>query len=266
MRYGRVRFQDRLWWAELGPQRWRLLRQAPYAGLQYAGVDVEPAEVTLSSPCAPSKIVGVGLNYRSHRQDGSGPDALLAQVVTQALDPAAAEPLFFLKAPSAVVGPGESIVLPPDAGRVDFEAELAVVIGRPVFRPDVPQAAAAIFGYTGANDVTARDWQARERQWFRAKSFDTFCPLGPWIETELEPDSVLVEGLLDGELRQRARTDELIVGVVELVQRAAQVLTLLPGDVLLTGTPGGSGPLAAGQVFTVRVQGIGELSNPVVGG
>ena len=200
----------------------------------------------------PGKIVAVGLNYRSHAGE-------LAM-------PAPEEPILFLKPPSAVIGSGESIVLPSGAGRVDYEGELALVIGKQARR--VPQSAAAgyILGYTCANDVTARELQQRDGQWTRSKSFDTFCPLGPWVETEPPSPDTRVELLLNGEVRQSAPIADMIFSPLELVAFITSVMTLEPGDVILTGTPPGVGELVPGDEAVVKIAGVGELVSKVRGG
>jgi 2-keto-4-pentenoate hydratase/2-oxohepta-3-ene-1,7-dioic acid hydratase in catechol pathway len=176
-----------------------------------------------------------------------------------------AEPVIFLKPSTSVTGPGDPVARPVKLSeRVDFEGELAVVIGR--LCRDVPaeRVREVIFGYTCANDVTARDLQSRDGQWSRAKGFDTFCPLGPWIETDLDPSDLELTTLVNGEVKQQSRTSLLLHDVTELVCYVTAVMTLLPGDILLTGTPAGVGPLAHGDRVTVSIQGIGELTNPVV--
>lgn len=198
----------------------------------------------------PSKIIAVGLNYRSHARElgMSIPD----------------EPILFLKPPSAVIGDGEAIVLPPGVGRVDYEAELALVIGKTV--RDVTQEAAAeyVAGYTCANDVTARDLQERDGQWTRSKSFDTFCPLGLEVVPEAPSPDALVELMLNGEVRQSAPISDMIFPPLELVAFISSVMTLEPGDVIMTGTPPGVGLLSAGDTVTVRIAGPGELENSVM--
>jgi 2-keto-4-pentenoate hydratase/2-oxohepta-3-ene-1,7-dioic acid hydratase in catechol pathway len=208
------------------------------------------AEVRLLAPVLPSKIIGVGKNYADHaREMGSEPPT---------------GPIFFLKPSTAVIGPGDAIVLPPESNEVHYEAELAVVIGRICRRVPVEGAAAAILGFTCANDVTARDFQRGDGQWTRAKGFDTFAPLGPWIETEADPGDLRVTCAVDGGLVQDGRTSAMLRSVAELVAAASAVMTLLPGDVLLTGTPAGVGPLAAGNTVDVTIEGLGTLSNPVI--
>jgi 2-keto-4-pentenoate hydratase/2-oxohepta-3-ene-1,7-dioic acid hydratase in catechol pathway len=209
-------------------------------------------DVRLLAPIIPrSKVIGIGRNYRDHAAE-------LGNEVP-------AEPLMFLKPNTSVIGPGDPIMLPRQSESVHYEGELAVVIGR--ICKDVPaeRVAEVVYGYTCANDVTARDLQRSDGQWARAKGFDTFCPLGPWIETELDPGDLALTTRLDGDLVQDSRTSELVHDVAALVTHVSQAFTLLPGDVILTGTPAGVGPLRAGQRVDVEIQGIGTLTNRVTG-
>jgi 2-keto-4-pentenoate hydratase/2-oxohepta-3-ene-1,7-dioic acid hydratase in catechol pathway len=207
--------------------------------------------VRILAPCVPSKVVAVGLNYRDHAQE-------LNLAVPD-------EPLLFMKPSTSVIGPGDRIVLPPQSSRVDYEAELAVVIGKTARNVPRDHAREYILGYTCLNDVTARDLQNKDGQWTRAKSFDTFCPLGPWIETDLDPRNLGIELILSGECRQRSRTSELIFDPWTLVEFISRVMTLLPGDVIATGTTSGIGPMKPGDTAEVRIEGIGSLLNPVWG-
>lgn len=222
-----------------------------YAPIQPAGDPIPLVDVRLLAPVIPrSKIVGIGRNYANHAAE-------MGHEVP-------ANPLLFLKPNTSVIGPGEPITYPPFSENVHFEAELAVVIGRVC--KDVPAARVpeVIFGYTCANDVTARDLQQTDGQWARAKGFDSSCPLGPWIETELDPADLAVSCSVNGELRQDGRTSQMVRDVVELVTYVSSAFTLLPGDVILTGTPAGVGPLAPGDQVAVTVEGIGTLTNRVV--
>ena len=198
----------------------------------------------------PSKVIAVGLNYADHVKE-SGKEI-------------PAEPMIFLKPSTSIIGPDEAIQLPWQSEHVDHEAELAIVIGR--FCRDVPieRVPEVILGYTCANDVSARDLQKADGQWGRAKGFDTFCPLGPWISTSVDLDDARIACIVDGEVRQNGQLGDLIRTVPELVSWISSVMTLLPGDVILTGTPAGVGPLKAGQEVAVAIEGIGILSNPVV--
>lgn len=206
----------------------------------------------LLPPVQPSKIICVGRNYAAHAAEHSAP--------------VPEEPMLFLKPPSALVGHGDPIVIPQGIGRVEHEAELAVIIGRPAQRVAQHEALNYVLGYTCANDVSARDLQRKDAQWGRAKGFDTFCPLGPWIVTELDPRDVEVRCRVNGEQRQRARTAEMVFDVPALIAFISRVMTLLPGDVILTGTPAGVGPLAEGDTVEVEIEGIGVLRNPVHSG
>lgn len=206
----------------------------------------------LLAPVSPSKIVAVGLNYKDH--------------AAEVKKPLPAEPLLFLKPSTAVIGPGDRIVIPDGAGRVDHEAEMGVVIGTRASRVSEAAAPKYVFGITCVNDVTARELQAKDVQYTRAKGFDTFAPIGPCIATDLPYDSsegLAVEGWVNGTRRQFSSTRELIFPVAKLIAFISAVMTLLPGDVITTGTPSGIGPLAAGDRVTIKVEGVGELTNPV---
>ncbi|HKH08047.1 MAG TPA: fumarylacetoacetate hydrolase family protein [Agromyces sp.] len=223
-----------------------------FAGYETTGERVPLAEAKLLAPVIPrSKVVAVGKNYREHAAEMGGE--------------APAEPLLFLKPNTSVIGPGDAIVLPPESERVEFEGELAVVIGRVARRVSETDAASVIFGYTVANDVTARDLQRRDGQWTRAKGFDSFCPLGPLIETELDLDRGSLETSVNAERLQHGRLADMVHSVPAIVAYASAVFTLLPGDVILTGTPAGVGPIVAGDTVEVTISGIGTLSNPVRG-
>lgn len=266
LRFVRVRTDAGPRWGRIAGGRIELLDQAPWLGGQGGGESLPFDEERLLAPVEPGKVLCVGLNYMEHRDDARGGDSVLVNIIGRNMQNAAPDkpPILFLKAPSSVVGPGAPIVLPPESQRVDYEAELTAVIGRRVRRPRTrAEAEAAIFGYTLANDVSARDLQQVDVQWMRAKSFDSFCPVGPWIDTDFDPRDRAIEGVLNGEVRQRARTSMLIADPVQLVWFAAQAMTLEPGDIFLTGTPSGLGGLASGDTFTVRVEGLGELRNPV---
>ena len=222
----------------------------PFATLT-AGATVRGglAGVQLLAPVRPSKIVCVGLNYKDH-----------AGEVGKALP---AEPLLFIKPPSAIIGPGEPIRRPPGVGRVDHEAELGIVIGRRAHRVSAANAWDYVLGLICVNDVTARDLQKQEAQYTRCKGFDTFAPIGPCVATGLGPEPRLVEGWVNGQRRQSSSTTHLIFPIEHLVEFITFVMTLEPGDIISTGTPEGIGPLAAGDSVTIKVEGVGELTNPV---
>lgn len=218
--------------------------------------DVLPlTSVRLLAPTQPINVVCVGRNYADHVREMAG-------VTGDA--PTAGDPLVFLKPATSVVGPGDPIRLPRDSSRVDHEAELAVVIGRPARDLTPGTALDHVWGYTAANDVTARDHQKADGQWTRGKGHDTFCPLGPWIETDLDASDTSVQCSVDGELRQDGSTRDLLHDVPAVLTFITSFMTLLPGDVVLTGTPAGVGPLTPGSSVSVRVRGIGTLTNPVV--
>jgi 2-keto-4-pentenoate hydratase/2-oxohepta-3-ene-1,7-dioic acid hydratase in catechol pathway len=208
------------------------------------------SEIRLLAPCAPTKIVALGRNYAEH--------------ASEMQSDVPAEPLIFLKPPSAVIGPGEAIVYPPISQRVDYEAELAVVIGRRARNVSAGEALDFVLGYTCADDVTARDLQRKDEQWTRSKSFDTFCPLGPWIVTDPDPNDLAIQCRVNGAVKQQSRTSRMIFPVAELIRHITQVMTLEPGDVILTGTPAGVGPLQPGDRVEVEIEGIGVLENTVV--
>jgi 2-keto-4-pentenoate hydratase/2-oxohepta-3-ene-1,7-dioic acid hydratase in catechol pathway len=215
-----------------------------------AGRPLRLEEAVMLPPCRPGKIVGVGLNYREHARERG--------------KPVPAEPLLFLKAPSAALAHGRPIRIPEGVGRVDQEAELAIVIGRRAKALSVAEASRAILGYTCFNDVTARELQDRDVQFARAKSFDTFAPFGPWIDTDVDPADLEITGVVSGVIRQSSRTRDMIFPPAFLVAYVSRVMTLEPGDLIATGTPSGIGPLVEGDTAEVTVEGIGTLTNPVV--
>ena len=221
----------------------------PFGTPEFSGRSWPLGEVRLLAPILPSKVVAFGRNYAAHARE-------LGNEVP-------AEPMMFLKPSTSVIGPGVAIRLPGQSSSVSFEGELAVVIGRPCRDVRAEDAASVILGYTVANDVTARDLQKTDGQWGRAKGFDTFCPLGPWIETDLDPSGLDLRSEIDGELRQDGNTIDMIHTVGELIEWVSAAMTLLPGDVLLTGTPEGVGEITAGQTVSIEIEGIGTLTNPV---
>jgi 2-keto-4-pentenoate hydratase/2-oxohepta-3-ene-1,7-dioic acid hydratase in catechol pathway len=228
-----------------------LLDGPPWAGARETGERVAAAGAELLCPCEPTKVVCVGLNYLLH----------VAESASRSTVPD--EPVLFLKPPSALLPPLGVIVLPEGAGRVDHEAEMAVVVGRRLRRATAAEARAAIFGVTAVNDVTARELQKKDVQWTRGKGFDTFCPCGPAVVRGVDPDALAVWAAVNGVRRQDGHTRDLIVKSAELVAFISRVMTLEPGDVVSTGTPAGVGPLAAGDVVEIGVEGVGTLFNPV---
>lgn len=231
---------------------WRLADGDSLSNWHEGSAIAPPEPTTWLAPVGPSKIVCIGLNYRDHAAERGRP--------------LPAAPMVFLKPSTAVIGPGEPIRIPRGVGRVDHEAELGVVIGRRATRVPRREALDHVLGYTAVNDVTARDLQNQGVQYSHCKGYDTFAPLGPAILLTRDLGEVAVEGLVHGDRRQHSTTRELIFPVDELIEYISGIMTLLPGDVIATGTPAGIGPLVPGDVVTVRIDGIGELTNPVVDG
>jgi 2-keto-4-pentenoate hydratase/2-oxohepta-3-ene-1,7-dioic acid hydratase in catechol pathway len=223
---------------------------SPFGEFQRLEATLPIESVQLHAPIQPGKIICVGRNYSEHikEQKAETPET----------------PLLFLKPPSAVIGPSQTIILPPQSEQVDHEAELVVVIGKRGRWIQPPDAFSYIYGYTIGNDVTARDLQRRDGQWTRSKGFDTFCPLGPWVETEFDPTDAMITCHVNGELRQMASTHDMIFHVDQIIAFASSIMTLEPGDVLMTGTPAGISPLHPGDVVEVTIEGLGKLHNPVV--
>ncbi|HET7529375.1 MAG TPA: fumarylacetoacetate hydrolase family protein [Mycobacteriales bacterium] len=222
----------------------------PFGPVAFSGNRRPLTSVRLLAPVLPSKVVAIGKNYADHASEMGGD--------------VPAQPLIFLKPSTAVAGPGDDIAYPPSSQRVDFEGELAVVISR--LCRDVPAARAAevVLGYTCANDVTARDQQKADGQWSRAKGYDSFCPLGPWIETDADPADLRITTTLSGETKQDARTSQIVHKIPDLIAYITACMTLIPGDVILTGTPSGVGPMAVGDEVVVEIEGVGRLANRVV--
>jgi 2-keto-4-pentenoate hydratase/2-oxohepta-3-ene-1,7-dioic acid hydratase in catechol pathway len=222
----------------------------PFTPVEFTGARTPLDAVRLLPPVLPSKVVAIGKNYADHATEMGGDVPV--------------QPLIFLKPSTSVVGQGDAIAYPPSSSRVDFEGELAVVIGR--LCRDVPEAVAmeAVFGYTCANDVTARDQQKSDGQWSRAKGYDTFCPLGPWIETDLDPADLRLTTTLAGEVKQDSSTAKIVHKIPALIAYITACMTLLPGDVILTGTPEGVGPMQVGEEVSVEIEGIGRLTNRVM--
>jgi 2-keto-4-pentenoate hydratase/2-oxohepta-3-ene-1,7-dioic acid hydratase in catechol pathway len=230
-------------------ERVGLLEGSPFAAFRRNEALLPINRVRLLAPTMPGKIICVGHNYAAH--------------VAEREAEAPQWPLIFLKPPTAVIGPGDAILLPPQSDRVEHEAELAVVIRETCRWASPKEAKDHILGYTIANDITARDLQERDGQWTRSKGFDTFCPIGPWIETNLDPADILIKCTVNDQLKQMASTRDLIFSVPEIVAFVSSVMTLNPGDIILTGTPSGVGPLFPGDQVAVEIEGIGTLSNPV---
>ena len=222
---------------------------SPFGDFRRQEATLPLAEVQLLAPTLPPKILCVGRNFVAHAKEHG---AEVPEV-----------PMLFLKPPSAVIGPGETILLPPQSRQVEHEAELAVVIGKRGRWIPTEQALEHVLGYTIANDVTARDLQRRDGQWSRAKGFDTFCPIGPWIETDFDPADAMITCHVNQDMRQMSSTRDMVFQIRQLIAFASSVMTLEPGDLLLTGTPAGVGPLLPGDMVEVTIEGLGALRNPV---
>ena len=250
MRLIRVLHRDLPVFARQEGDELHLLAGDDLMNLRPTGETILRGAAKLLAPAAPTKVVCVGLNYRGH--------------ALEMHEDLPEEPKLFMKPSTAVIGPGAAIVAPGASRNVNHEAELAVVIGRRAAKVGPGEAREYILGYTCLNDVTARDLQAKDGQWTRAKSFDTFCPLGPAIETEIDPADLHIESRVNGRVRQSSSTSDLIFPVGDLVSFISHVMTLLPGDVVATGTPPGVGPLVPGDVVEIEIERLGILSNPVV--
>jgi 2-keto-4-pentenoate hydratase/2-oxohepta-3-ene-1,7-dioic acid hydratase in catechol pathway len=250
VRLVRFRHGDLIATGFLSGQEVRVLRGTFFEDPVPSGEDVPLADVRLLAPVIPSKVLAVARNYPEHAAEMG--------------NPLPERPMLFFKPATSVIGPGDPIPLPPDAERVDHEAELAVVIGRLCRRVPEAEALKYVLGYTCANDVTVRDWQKADGQWARAKGSDGFCPLGPWVETELDPADLAVTSRVNGQARQSGRTSEMAFSPAFLISYASRTITLLPGDVVLTGTPPGVGSMTPGDRVEVEVEGIGVLENPAM--
>jgi 2-keto-4-pentenoate hydratase/2-oxohepta-3-ene-1,7-dioic acid hydratase in catechol pathway len=219
-------------------------------GYETTGDRVPLKEVKLLAPSIPSKVVCIGKNYADH----------VAELHLD-FNP---EPTVFFKPSSAIIGPGDAIVIPPQSNQIEIEAELTIVIGQIAKNVSEKDALNYVWGFTIANDVTARDLQMSDDQWARSKSFDSFCPLGPWIETEFTPDGQVIESRIDGETAQQASIDSMLHGIPKIISYVSHNMTLLPGDVILTGTPAGISRIEAGNIVECEIEGIGTLINPVI--
>lgn len=250
-RFYRIAYQGAPHYVVADEAGWRLV-EGDLFGRWTPGAEISSHGSRLLAPVAPSKIVAIGRNYRDHAAELN--------------NPVPPEPLLFLKPPSAIIGPDEAIVLPDGVGRVDHEAEVGVVIGARARHVSRTEAARHVFGLTCVNDVTARELQKKDVQFTRAKGFDTFAPMGPCLVTGLDfasPDGIQVEAWVNGERRQAGSTKDLIFPIDQLIAFISAVMTLLPGDIICTGTPAGVGPIQSGDTVTVRVAGVGDLTNPV---
>ncbi|MDQ4057542.1 MAG: fumarylacetoacetate hydrolase family protein [Actinomycetota bacterium] len=237
-------------WGVLEDQEVRAATGEPFVDLVAGEVVGSLDEVRLLAPVTPTMVMCVGRNYREHAAEFG--------------NPVPEQPLLFLKPPSSIVGPGDEVVYPEPSQRVDHEAELIVVIGRTADRVSRAEAMSVVGGYTCGNDVTARDIQKSDGQWTRGKGFHTFCPLGPWVETDYDPSDVRVSATVNGDVRQDGRTRDMIFDIPFLIEYISRFTRLEVGDVIMTGTPEGVGPVEVGDTMSVEVEGLGTLSNPVV--
>ena len=249
MKLCRAQYQDEVFYAAVREGRLYRLNGSPFTRLEETGRQYPLAEVRLLPPVTPSKVVCVGKNYLAHAMefDAQVPEA----------------PLLFLKPSTAVIGPDDVVEYPPFATRVDYEGELAMVIGRRCRNVRAEDFSQVVLGYTCLNDVTERNIQHTDGQWTRGKGFDTFCPLGPWIVTDLDPSDLAIRTRLNGQLRQDSRTSRLIFSLGRVVEHITACMTLLPGDVIATGTPENVGPMARGDTVEVEIEGIGTLRNSI---
>ncbi len=251
--YGRVRLDDGEFWGLIEDGSVFQLSHAPWNDYRVSDSAIPLGECRLLAPASPSKIVLVGLNYHDHIKE------------SQSANEVPANPIIFIKPPTAVIGPGDNIPYHPDLDRIDYEGELAAVIGQRIYRVDEKQARDAVFGYTCLNDVTARNVQKKDVQWTRGKGYDGFAPVGPWIVTDIDPLDLKIETYLNDELRQDDRTSAQICNVFALISFISGVMTLLPGDIVSTGTPKGIGPLKPGDRVRIVIENIGTLENGVAG-
>lgn len=249
MRIARFQLSNKTTFGVVENSTVKVLDGEPFSGIKFTGEEVPLSSVKLLAPVQPSKVVCIGMNYAAHA----------AEINQDVPD----EPLMFFKPISAIIGPDEPIVLPRQSDQVELEIELAVVIGKQAKNISPDQVAEHVLGFTIGNDVTARDLQFTDLQWARSKGFDTFCPLGPWIETELDTGNTHLESRVHGDVRQVSHTSDMIFDVETLVAFVSQNLTLYPGDVILTGSPAGISRIDHGDLVECEIEGIGVLRNPV---
>lgn len=250
MQIARLQLNNESFYAVVKGSKAYPIKGLPYDGIETDGRELDLQNLRLLAPAEPSKVVAVGLNYADHAKE-------LNQDLPE-------DPVIFIKPVTTVIAPRDGIVYPATTQRVDYEAELAVVIGKTCKNVKEDEAAQYIFGYTCLNDVTARDLQKKDGQWTRAKSFDTFCPLGPVIETEYNYKGRSIKSILNGEVKQNGNTNDLIFGIEKLISFISSVMTLLPGDIIATGTPPGIGPMYKGDQIEIVIEGLGTLQNTVI--
>ncbi len=251
-KYARVSFENEILWGLVEDNTFVPITDVPWNAHKITDLKIDLDRCGLLAPATPSKIILIGLNYHDHIKE------------SQSADEVPDEPVIFMKPPTTIIGPGGDIPYPPELDRVDYEGELAAVIGKKVYRADDTQAEEAVFGYTCLNDVTARHLQKKDVQWTRGKGFDGFAPVGPWLVTDIDPLDLEIRTYLNDELRQDSRTSYQIWNVFALISFISRVMTLLPGDVISTGTPKGVGPVRPGDKVRITIENIGTLENGVV--
>lgn len=251
MRFTRFTYRNRIAYGILQDGVVEEISSTPFLPFEETGVTYDLDDVRLLSPCVPSKVIGIALNYRDHVEE-------MGKAIPD-------YPTFFYKPSTSVVGPGDRIVTPPGCKQLDYEGELAVVVGSVAKSVSLGRHEEVILGYTCGVDATARDLQRLDSQWGRAKGFDTSAPLGPWIETDLDPSNLVLTTKLNGEIRQSSTTSMMIFGISALITFVSAYVTLLPGDVIMTGTPSGIGPMDPGDHLSVEIEGIGALEVSVTG-
>jgi len=250
-KFVRINHNNNPVWAEYVGNSVKIISDAPWNDFKVTGEEIPFDSYNLLAPATPTKVVLIGLNYHDHIKE------------SQSADKAPNEPVLFMKPPTAIIGPNDEITYPDGLDRVDYEGELAAVIGKTIHNADEGQAQDAIFGYTIFNDVTARNLQKQDVQWTRGKGYDGFAPVGPWIVTDINPLDLKLETFLNNELRQSANTSLQIWNVYQLVSFISKVMTLMPGDIISTGTPKGVGPFQPGDVVRIEIENIGILENRV---
>jgi 2-keto-4-pentenoate hydratase/2-oxohepta-3-ene-1,7-dioic acid hydratase in catechol pathway len=249
MRLVRFSYKRKEGWGIEENREIKILQGAPFSKIKLSGQKLSLKRIKLLAPAQATKIILVGLNYRDHAQELG----MKAPV----------QPIIFLKPPTTLIGHREGIIYPPGVKRLDYEAELAVIIKRKAKRIHPEEAPRFILGYTCLNDITARDVQKRDIQWTRAKSFDTFCPLGPWVETKVDPSDLKIRSYVNGKVKQNSSTSNFIFSINKLISFISSIMTLLPGDVISTGTPPGVGPLKPLDTVEIEIEGVGRLKNYV---
>ncbi|MCU0666561.1 MAG: fumarylacetoacetate hydrolase family protein [Candidatus Omnitrophica bacterium] len=249
MRIARFSYRDKQFWGVISGNHVQLLKEQPYSGIRKSNIQISLSKIKFLVPAVPQKIILVGLNYKDHAKELNMP--------------VPKEPVIFIKPVTSLIAHQEEIIYPAQVKRLDYEAELALVIKKKAKNISPQKAVSYILGFTCLNDVTARDIQKKDRQWTRAKSFDTFCPVGPYLETDINPKNLFVKSYLNGKIKQDSNTSNFIFPVNYLVSFISSIMTLYPGDIISTGTPFGVGSMRPGDLIEIEIQGIGRLVNRV---